>query len=289
MAQTWGATERLFRDYLLSSGRSPNTARTYVANVYGFWRDCTKYEITPYDADRRVLRSWVSDRLLTVSDSRVHNEMAAIRHFYAWLLEIDHRTDDPTIGIRIKRTKALPTKPLSEEEMMVMLAACECERDRLILLVMGSTGLRISEFAGIKAEDIDWRSGYIKVTGKGNKERIVKPPPEVLNRLHAYVGMFPSGPIWMSRWGRPLAAHQVRKLIYCIGATAKVEDVHPHRLRATFATAFIDEHGDIQALQGVMGHESIETTSKYTEYTKQRRGLAQMSNLDFARRLAAGA
>lgn len=289
MAQSWAATERLFRDYLLSTGRAPGTATTYVYNFHAFWKYCGLYEVSAYDVDRRIIRSWVSQRLTEVSAERVHNELAAVRVFFAWLRDTRDRDDDPTEGIRVKRGKSLPTKPFAPEEVAALLSACKTERDRMILLVFASTGVRISELAGMQAEDIDWRNGRILIRGKGDKQRLVEPTPEILNRLHAFLGMFPTGAIWISQRGNPLAAHQIRKILYGLGADAKVDGVHPHRLRATFATSFIDQHGDIQALQGVMGHESIETTSRYTEYTKQKRGLQQMRSLRFIEELAAGA
>ena len=122
--------------------------------------------------------------------------------------------------------------------------------------------------------------------GKGAKERLIRPDPGVLSRLRAYLGMFPTGPIWLSQHrGQPLSAHQIRKILYEVADRAKVVGVHPHRFRSTFATAYIDQHGDIQALQGVLGHESIETTARYSEYTRLKRGLEQTSTLDLMRRL----
>lgn len=279
----WRTTSKQFRDYLITEGRSEGTANTYVANLWGFWRACARYEITPYEADRAMIREWMSDRLEQVSASRVHNDLAALKLFYKWLVtDVRDRTDNPTDGLRVKRTKKLPTKPMTNNEIECLLLHCKSERDRLIILMLGATGARISELAGIHAEDIDWSTGLVTIRGKGDKERLVAPRMDVLNRLRAFLGMFPAGAIWLSQQNQsPLAAHQIRKILYRIASEAKIEDVHPHRLRASFATAYIDQHGDIQALQGVMGHESIETTSRYTEYTKQKRGLEQMRRLDF--------
>lgn len=281
METGWKATERYFREFLLSTGKSEATTKTYVSNLRLFWQQCGQYEITPYQADRRVCRGYIADRVQTVSASRAFNDLAAIRLFYKYLLEIRDRDDDPTEGIKVKRSKNLPTKPLLQNEIECLLAHCNCERDRLIILMLGATGARISELAGIHAEDIDWLTGLVIIRGKGDKQRLVAPRTDVLNRLRAYLGMFPSGPIWLSKVQcRPLSAHQIRKILYEIASEAKIEDVHPHRLRASFATAFIDQFGDIQALQGVMGHESIETTAKYSEYTRQKRGLDQMRRLN---------
>lgn len=275
----WDSTSGPYTRYLISCGKSPNTARTYSSGVKMFWQWCSRYEMTPFDSSKSDLRDWVAYRHENVSPTRLHNDLAGIRLFYAWLKESGYREDDPTAGVRVKRGKRLPTKPLSREELDALMNAASSERDRLLILVLAHTGVRISELASINAEDIDWAQGLIIITGKGNKQRKLAPQMDVINRLHAFVGMFPSGPLWISRWERPLAAHQIRKLLYNVAKKAGVESVHPHRFRAFFATIYIEQFADIQALQGVMGHESIETTARYSEWTREQRGLDQMRRL----------
>lgn len=277
----WTRTEGPYTRFLISSGKSPNTARTYGSGVKLYWEWCAKYEMTPFDAARSDLRSWLTERLETISSSRCHNDLAGIRLFYAWLIETGYREDDPTKGVRVKRGKRLPTKPLSGPELERLVEASQTERDRLILLMLAYSGLRITELAQMTAERIDWESGEVRVVGKGDKERRIAPSPEIMGRLHAFCGMFPEGPVWVSDWGRPLAAHQIRKIIYRIAAQAKLPDVHPHRFRSMFGTSYIEQFADIQALQYVMGHESIETTARYTQWTREKRGLKQMRGLNF--------
>ena len=135
----------------------------------------------------------------------------------------------------------------------------------------------------MRAEHIDWQRGLITITGTGNKQRLVAPPRDTLGRLHAYVGMFPEGAIWLSqKGGNPLSGHQIRKIIYEIGKRAGVDEVHPHRFRSAFATQYLQQFRDIQALQGVLGYESIETTAVYPAWIKERRGLDFMRQMDFA-------
>ena len=282
MLVSWGQTSRAFREYLITTGRSEGTAKTYCSNLSLFWTWCTHHECLPADVDREAVRSWLSERMNSVSSARAHNDLAALRLFYAWMKDIRHRDDDPTDNVRVKRRKSLPTEPLHADEMESLLAASRDERDRLIILMLAHTGMRISELASLRAEDIDWQRGTIRIFGKGDKERRLAPDPEVLNRLHAFCGMFPSGSIWKAkRSHQALSAHQIRKVLYDLAERAKLEDVHPHRFRALFATQYVEQFADIQALQGVLGHESIETTARYSEYTRERRGLEQMRSLKF--------
>lgn len=277
--KAWDAVRRDFVDFLRTSGKAERTAYIYAANVSMFWRWCAGYETCALDVDREAIRSWLSERLKTVSSARVHNDLAALKLFFAYAVDCRYRADDPTDQLRVKRAKSLPTEPLDSADFHSLLNACLSERDRLIILVLAYTGLRVSELAELRAESIDWTRGLLKVHGKGDKERLVAPAPEIMQRLHAFVGMFPQGPIFVSRWGRPLSAHQIRKLLYDIAERAKIQHVHPHRFRATFATSFIEQHADIQALQDVLGHNSIETTARYAEYTRQRRAHQQTRDL----------
>lgn len=277
--ESWQRTQTQFERYLRSSGRSANTAKTYSSNLLQFWRYCAHYECTPFEADRDMLRTYIADRLVNVSSQRAHNDLAALRLFYAWLLEAEYREDDPSARLKVKRTKALPTEPIDRGELVALLSACSNDRDRMMILVMASTGIRISELSALTAEDIDWSRGTLKIHGKGDKERLVTPPPEVLGQLHAFLGMFPEGPLWISSHGNVLAPQPIRNLLQRIGEKAKVEHVHPHRLRALFATEFIEQFKDIQALQSMMGHESIETTARYSEWTRDRRGQEMMRKL----------
>lgn len=283
----WVQTERHFRNFLLTSNRSEETARSYIASLSLFWRWCAPYEATPYEADRQLIRSWCAARKdRGISSQRRHCEVAALRSFYTWLREIRDRDDDPMAGISVKRGKVLPTKPFTLEEIDAMLKACENERDRLWFLVLACTGIRISELARLTSDSLNYRDNTVIVVGKGSKQREIAIPSQVLGRIRAHLGMFYTGPLWISHFQKQaLSGQQIRKLLYGIAASVGVKGAHPHRFRATFATEYLGQHADIHALQGVMGHESIETTAKYAEYTKLQRGMEQTRRLNLSARL----
>lgn len=277
--QDWPEIEESFGGYLITRGMAAHTRRTYLGSFKLFWVWCRAREADPSVVDRAAIRRWVGGRLQSASSQRCHVDLAALRHYYAYLLDIGLRADDPTDGIRVKRSRQMPTRPLTAAEVHALIEACDSERDRLIVMTLLHTGMRIAELASLTAKSIDWHRGYIVIRGKGDKERLVAPPLNVLERLHAFVGMFPVGSIWRSYRNWPLKENDLRKIIYAIALRAKVDDVHPHRFRATFATEFLERYPDIQALQAVLGHESIETTARYTEWTRNRRGLEHMRKL----------
>lgn len=283
----WTATRDAFARYLLTTGHSSETERTYLGSLVLFWRWCGGRECDPLRADTPALRAWLAERMAVVSPAQTYKDAATLKCFYKWQLEEGRRPDDPSFGLKVKRSKKAPTRPLSASEVHQVLAACDSERDRLIVLVLAYVGVRIAELAGMRVGDIDWYRGNLIIRGKGDKERLFPVPPDLLGRLRAHFGMFAQGPIWLSVRGNPLAAHQIRKIIYRLAERAKLEGVHPHRLRSTFGTEYMDQFGDIQALQYLMGHESIETTARYTYYTREKRARESMQQFKLGDRSSA--
>ncbi len=118
---TWETTASTFGRYLRSSGKSQSTLRTYLSNLAVFWRWASLEGAHPYEADRQTVRLYISERLGTYSSARVHNDLAALRLFFDWLIELDYREDNPTTGIKVKRGKTVPTKPLTPPEVAALV------------------------------------------------------------------------------------------------------------------------------------------------------------------------
>lgn len=276
---SWDTASLGFGRYLLTTGKAPQTERTYMNGVSLFWRWCEERECTPVDIDRSGLQAWLIERQAEASSTRIHSNLAALRLFYTWLIEDGFRTDDPTKNMKWKRGESMPTPPLDMPEVTALFKACTKERDRLIILLLVYSGVRITEFANMTADDIDWAKGIITIKhGKGDVAREVQPSPEVMGRLHSFLGLMPAGSIWRSdRHNAPMKAHQIRKRIYAITSKAGLSHIHPHRFRSTFACEFLDQFdGDIHALKGAMGHKDISTTARYAKAAELRRGLAKM-------------
>lgn len=282
---SWTTASAGFSRHLLTTGKSPETVRTYLSALSLFHRWCEAVEECPSTADKNMVRAWLMHRATTVSSTRVHSNLVGLRLYYDHLIEDGAREDNPTKGIKWKRTETLATIPLDMPDVKALFRACNTERDRLIILLLVYSGVRITEFASMTAEDIDWRKGTITIKhGKGDVARQVAPSPEIMGRLHAHLGLMPEGAIWRSaRHNTPMKAHQIRKRIYVVAKNAGLEGVHPHRFRATFACEFLEQFdGDIHALKGAMGHKAISTTSAYAKSAELRRGLAKMSKLSLA-------
>lgn len=282
---SWTTASNGYARHLLTTGKSQETVRTYTSALSLFWRWCEAQEEPVDSADRDLVRAWLLHRSTTVSSAKLHSNLAGLRSYFTYLMDEGVRPDDPTKNLKWKRSESLPTEPLDLPDVTRLLRACEQERDRLIVLLLVYSGVRITEFASMQADDIDWAHGSIVIKhGKGDVARRVSPAPEIMGRLHSYLGLLPTGYIWRSlREKQPMKAHQIRKVIYRITERAGLEHVHPHRFRSTFACEFLDQFdGDIHALKGAMGHKDISTTARYAKAAELRRGQAKMKRLSLA-------
>src|SRR5688572_30279263 len=118
---SWDQLARPLRDYLRSCGLSDETCRTYLGNCATFWRWCADRETDARLVDRRTVRAWIAERLDQVSTSRAHNDISGLRYFFRWAKEDGLRSDDPCEGITVKRRKALPTEPITWQELDALL------------------------------------------------------------------------------------------------------------------------------------------------------------------------
>ena len=292
-----------FQRYLRATGgargkvNSEVTIRNYTEQLKLFWAFCAGFETTPYEASAGLCERWFERRKRRgISSTARTKDLAALRHFYAWLARQGLRDDDPAADLRIKREQSVPTRPLSEDELLRLVAACHNERDRLLLLLLHATSIRIGELAAMNAEDVSWHDGALVIHGKGSKERLVCLPAPLLERLHTLVGLVGadgqavrSGAIWRSlRRDRPLPKHQLYKVLKAIGGRAGV-DLRPHRLRATFAVNFLREYHDVHELMRLMGHASLNTTAQYLKWVTDEPALAHQRDLALSRRLSSAA
>jgi integrase/recombinase XerC len=155
-------------------------------------------------------------------------------------------------------------------------------RDRAIIELLYSSGIRVGELAGLNMIDIDFAGGLLKVKGKGRKERIVPVGGPALSALEAYlkkreelikgrVEHYPEAPVFLNRTGTRLTTRSVGRIIDKYVALSGVNrKISPHVLRHTFATHLMDAGADLRVIQELLGHESLSTTQKYTSVSVDR-------------------
>jgi integrase/recombinase XerC len=212
----------------------------------------------------------------------VARRLSALRSFFAYLYRQGTIDESPAQAITApKLEKSLP-KFLTLDEISRLLDVPDTDtllgkRNRAILEVLYSTGIRVSELAALTHGQIEWRQGVVRVIGKGNKERIVMLGGPAQAALKAYVrdpgyhGRDSKDHIFRSRFGEPLKAKGIQEMVDRSARAAGLQQrVTPHVLRHSFATHMLDAGADLRSVQEMLGHVSLSTTQIYTHITPER-------------------
>lgn len=187
--------------------------------------------------------------------------------FCRWLVTTDQLSDDPTIGVApIRRPRTMP-RAQSPSAVDAVLAACQTDRDRLVVRLALDLGLRRGEIARARWEHYDDRSGVLLVLGKAGDERWV-PVPRALGAVLRTAQTATTGPMIASGRGEPLVPATIGKRVSALMRAAGVkraayDGVSLHALRHTAASDVLDASGDIRAVQAMLGHQHLATTEVY--------------------------
>ena len=262
-----------YENYLkIERAMSRNTVTSYCSDVSGFLQYIHGDPVLVQTEDlEEYLKSL--DKLSKRSQARL---LSSLRSFFDWLviegLLDDNpcdRTDYPKLG------RYLPTV-LSVDEVETMIGSVDVtdwmgKRDRAILEVLYSCGLRVSEAAGLGISSLYLSDGFIRVFGKGRKERLIPIGEMAVQALEQYLcdRPFPADSrsddvLFLNRFGRPLSRQSMFKMIKRQALICDIrKEISPHTFRHSFATHLVENGADLRAVQELLGHESITTTEIY--------------------------
>jgi integrase/recombinase XerC len=186
---------------------------------------------------------------------------------------------DPSAGVATPRARRRLPVHLSLDETDRLLAAPACAglrdaRDRAILEVLYSAGLRVSELTGLDWEHLDWDADVARVVGKGRRERLApigRAARTALERYHGLLGRPRTGAVFRNLRGGRLTARSVARMLTArLEAAGITRPASPHALRHTFATHMLGAGADLRAIQEMLGHRSLSTTQRYTHVDLRR-------------------
>lgn len=285
------ALNALIRKYLqyLRDQRSvsPHTLRNYSSDLKQFQcflgasRFCLDGSGTVdlRRVDIHVARAYLASLNKHRKKSSIGRKLAALKGFFKYLQASGEIAKDPLLLIGTpKQEKPLPVF-LTVDDVFQLLGSVEIKsildsRDRAMLEVLYSTGIRVSELVGLNWGDVDFQLEIIRVVGKGAKERIVPIGTVALQGLHDYslehrkewnLPCRGGDPIFLNRYGRRLTARSVaRTLEKHLKACGIAVRMGPHGLRHTFATHLLNNGADLRVIQEMLGHSSLSTTQRYT-------------------------
>lgn len=264
---------RQFIDAKRADGLSERTLKNYEITLRLFteYVDKPPTQITTDD-----VRSWLAylrtDRGLGKSSIQCY--LNCLRSFFAWLTAEEKITRNPMLRIRSARIdKKHSRHPLTTEEVERVRACLKTPREKALVEMYLSTGCRLSELVGLHTDRINWQARSIEVSGKGNKIRTVYFSVRAKLALQAYLAISPDPSVMFVQGMAPyapLGTESIQRIMHKIGVRAGLASrLHPHKLRHTFASSALNSGMDITIIQQLLGHESLDTTQIYAEFSQE--------------------
>ncbi|MCE5311810.1 MAG: tyrosine recombinase XerC [Nitrospiraceae bacterium] len=272
-----------FIQYLeVERGASAHTIRAYEKDLKDFCEVCSCGSDRPDSITQVEIRGYVSGLIMNGSSkSTVSRKLASVRSFFSYLYREGRIKLNPARMVPSpKNPKLLPNFLTVDDSFNLVQQpqgiGLRPVRDRAILELLYSSGLRVSELAGLDVDDLNIKEGLVKARGKGKKERIVPVGNKALEALKSYIvermvyrksRFYKDGEkaLFLSTTGGRLTDRQVRRIVVKYARTAGIEgQIGPHTLRHTFATHLLMGGADLRSIQEMLGHSSLSTTQKYT-------------------------
>ncbi len=269
-----------YRRYLkLEKGYSANTLDAYMRDVDKLYRYLAVEQVNVLDVkleDLEHFAAFISD--LGIGPRSLARILSGVRQFYRFLVIDGYLEVDPTELLESPKQpdhlpEVLSTAEVDLLEQAIDLSKWEGHRNRAIIEVLFSCGLRVSELTNLKLSNLYIEEQYIRVMGKGSKERLVPISPRALDELNYWfadrnVMKIKPGEedyVFLNRRGQHLTRTMILIMIkrYAVEAGIK-KTISPHTLRHSFATSLLEGGADLRAIQAMLGHESIGTTEIYT-------------------------
>lgn len=269
-----------FQDYLLNVRRySSNTVSSYSFDICDFTKFIRGLGKIFKDIKVDDVKSWILD--LTerqIGKKSIKRKMSSLKSFYAWMYLQKKVDSDPFEYVHSpKATHALPDF-FSEKEIDSLLTANEKrtdklkDRDQALLMLMFASGLRASEVVNLTFNQVDFDNRIMKVSGKGNKDRLVPFTNSAKESMLNYINGLrkdllkeDTEYIFLNSQGNKMTVRGLEYILDEIEAkTGLYGKIHPHMLRHSFATKMLNRGADLRTIQELLGHSSIETTSIYT-------------------------
>ncbi|MBR1927356.1 MAG: tyrosine recombinase XerD [Bacteroidales bacterium] len=270
-------THKIISDYSyylkIERALSPNTVEAYTADMESFF---ARVAVEPALVSTQDILDYlaISDRLSKRSQSRL---LSSLRSFFDWLVMEGDRKDNPCDPVDSPKLGRYLPEVLSVEEVVSIIDSVDLskwtgKRDRAELEILYGCGLRVSEAVGMKISNVYLEEGFVRVIGKGDKERIVPMGEMAAGAVREYLAVRP-GPaspqfddiLFLNRFGKAISRVSLFNMVKRQAMAAGVnKEISPHTFRHSFATHLIENGADLRVVQEMLGHESILTTEIYT-------------------------
>jgi integrase/recombinase XerC len=270
-------------------GLAENTVRAYLGDLADLEGYARRHGVADLmDVDIVVLRGWLASMAASRrSRATMARRGAAVRTFYAWAARTGRVAQDPALRLASARPAShLPTV-LDQGAAATLLDTARVRaddgdpvhlRDWAALELLYATGVRVGELCGVDVDDLDLGTRTLRVTGKGDKQRVVPVGELAVEAVEAWLtrgrpalATEISGPaLLLGQRGGRIDQRRLRQVVHDVAGAAGVDDVAPHALRHSVATHLLEGGSDLRSVQEVLGHASLATTQRYTHVTADR-------------------
>ena len=280
--------DEIIEEYLkfiqLEKGLSENTIGAYRRDLKKYQDYLEEEKINHIDfIDRQTIQVCLGDlHDKGASAKSIARFISTIRSFHQFALREKYAAKDPTVLIETPKYERRLPDVLEVDEVIRLLETPDMSknngyRDRAMLELLYATGMRVTELINLKAEDVNLIMGFVRVFGKGNKERIVPLGETIIDILETYIETVRpqllkktvTDNLFLNMHGKPLSRQAIWKMIKQNGVKAEIfKTLTPYTLRHSFATHLLENGADLRAVQEMLGHADISTTQLYTHVSK---------------------
>jgi integrase/recombinase XerD len=277
----WNTYIKDYQSYLrIERGLSKNTIENYSFDIERLclFLENNQIEVSPIKISDETVQQFIYSVSKEVNPRSQARIISGLKSFFNYLVFEDYRTDNPLELIETPKTGRKLPDTLSVEEIDNLIAAIdlssnEGERNRAMLETLYGCGLRVSELVALKISDLFFEEGFVKITGKGNKERFVpignltQKYIEIYHkevRIHLKIKKGQEDTLFLNRRGNQLTRAMIFTIIKDLAVKISLnKNISPHTLRHSFATHLLENGADLRSIQLMLGHESITTTEIY--------------------------
>jgi len=272
-----------FTAYILTEkGLSKNTISAYRSDLKKYFAYLDKTSLTISSVKHNDITEYLwQEKLTNHSPRSIYRMIETLKQYHRFLASENLLKTDPTAGVVPPKIPGGLPVFLSKDEVenLITSSSGRKERDlrnRAMIELLYATGLRVSELVGLNAENIDFKLGFVRVIGKGNKERIIPISRTAIEHINKYLEArnkkFPLAPgLFLTRFGKTMSRiefwRQIKKRAKKAGIAKRIT---PHTLRHSFASHMLAGGADLRFVQEMLGHSSIATTQIYTHIDRER-------------------
>ena len=265
----------------IERGLSENSIENYTLDIQAFQKflEIEKINISPLECEEEILKQFIYETAKALSPYTQARRIAGLRSFFDYLIFEKYITSNPTDLIETPKLGRKLPDVLSIEEIELLIDHLDLQhpqghRNRAILETLYGSGLRVSELIKLNLSNLFFKESLIRVTGKGNKQRLVPMGIIAKKYLNIYIEEVRTNQkiqtefkdvLFLNRNGKGLTRQMIFTLIRTLAIKAGIKKkIGPHTFRHSFATHLLENEADLRSIQILMGHESITTTEMYT-------------------------